>query len=300
MPFLHSEDFNLQYLFKSVRRRLTEVTAAFWTDLEVYNALNKGIRDISIKARCLKKTITVTTISGTREYDLKDNSFGDIIDISEDGVEFNTNGTARLGLDFVTIAQLNKERPGWRDVAASIPREYYYNKNTKTIGLEPKPNATNVGAYLFVSGYHRAKVLHAGTATAGTSTTITLAEGSSTTNPPSKVDDYYNGIFIEIAGGTGEGEKAEITDYVGSTRKCTVTFTTTPDNTSIYGMIPEIPQEAHELLEPYALWKLFSKGGSRTVLANQYRDEYFANLSNFIGDYSEIDDEIVIRDTYRP
>ena len=299
MPFLHSEDLNLQYLFKSVRRRLAEVTAAFWTDLEVYNALNKGIRDISIKSRCLKKTVTVTTVSGTREYDLKDEGFADIIDISEDGVEFNTNGTSRLGLDFKTIAQLNKESPGWRDIAASIPRNYYYNKNTKTIGLDPKPNATNAGAYLFPSGYHRAKVLHAGTAAAGASTTLTLAAASSTVNPPSTVDDYYNGIFMEIADGPGEGEKAEITDYVGSTRVCTVNFTTTPTTSSIYGMVPEIPQEAHELLEPYALWKLFSKGGSRTVLANSYRDEYFANLSSFMGDYTEIDDEKIVKDTYR-
>jgi len=299
MPFLHSENLNLYHLFKIVRRRLSEVTAAFWVDLEVYQALNKAIQDIAKRSRCLKKTITVTTVASTQEYDLKDEGFSDIIDISEDGVEFNTNGSSRQPLNFKTIAQLNKEEPGWRDVAASIPRDYYYDKSSKTIGLHPKPNSSNAGAYLFVSGYYRPRVLHAGTAAAGSATTLTLAAASATAPAPSPVDDYYNGIFMEINDGTGEGEIAEITDYDGSTKVCTVNFTTTPDTTTIYGMVPQIPQEAHPLIEPYALWKLLSKGGSRTVLANNYRDEYFSDLASFMGDFTETDDQKIVVDTYR-
>ena len=298
-PQLHSENLNLYYLFQSVRRRLSEITAGFWLDLEVFSALNKGQFDIAKKSRCLKKTVTVTTVASTQEYDLKDEGFEDIIDISDDGVEFNTNGSKRLPLNFKKITQLNKEEPGWRDVAASIPRDYYYNKTSKTIGLHPKPNSSNAGAYLFVSGYHRTRVLHAGTAAAGAATTLTLAAASATAPAPSPVDDYYNGLFMEIYDGTGEGEIAEITDYVGSTKVCTVNFTTTPDTTSIYGMVSELPQEAHELMETYALWKLLSKGGSRTVLANNYRDEYFTELSSFISNFTETDDQVITKETYR-
>jgi hypothetical protein len=67
-----------------------------------------------------------------------------------------------------------------------------------------------------------------GTASAGTSTTITLASGS--------VDDEYNEWVIEIDGGTGEGQVRFIVDFVGSTQVATVhkEWDTTPDSTSEY------------------------------------------------------------------
>lgn len=69
------------------------------------------------------------------------------------------------------------------------------------------------------------------TAQAGsTSTTIVLAAGSSATN------DVYNGRYIRITGGTGNGQLRVITDYVGATKTATVSpaWTTTPSVTSTY------------------------------------------------------------------
>ena len=69
-----------------------------------------------------------------------------------------------------------------------------------------------------------------GTAQAGAATTITLAASG-----PSATDDFYNDMLIEITGGTGSGQTAVISDYVGSTKVATVpTWTTNPDNTSTY------------------------------------------------------------------
>lgn len=68
-----------------------------------------------------------------------------------------------------------------------------------------------------------------GTATAGDATHITLASGSVIT------DDYYNGRQIKITSGTGSGQSAIITDYVGSTLVATVAeWTVIPDATSVY------------------------------------------------------------------
>lgn len=69
-----------------------------------------------------------------------------------------------------------------------------------------------------------------GTAQAGTSTTITLKSTSSAT------DDIYNGMSIEITGGTGVGQIRRIEDYVGSTKVATVesAWTVTPNGTSTY------------------------------------------------------------------
>jgi hypothetical protein len=71
-----------------------------------------------------------------------------------------------------------------------------------------------------------------GTAQAGTSTTITLKSASSST------DDYYNGLYITITGGTGSGQIRIIEDYVGSTKVATVdrAWTTTPNSTSTYSI----------------------------------------------------------------
>jgi hypothetical protein len=299
MPYKHSEGENLYSLFYSVRRRLSEVTAGYWTDLEIYQALNRGQTHIAKASKCLEKKVTVTTVASTQEYDLKDNGFSNILDISEDGVYFYQNGSSYVPLKYKSKKRLNVEFPGWQGVSASVPKYYYYDKRSKTIGLYPKPNSSNAGAYLFVNGYYLPKVLHAGTATAGGASSITLAAGSSTAPYVSVTDDYYNNLYIEIYSGTGVGQKVEITDYVGSTRVCTATFTTSPSTDSVYGMVPEIPDEVHYLMEVYALWKLWSKGGSRTVLANNFKAEYYEGLSSFIGEFIEDDDEMIVKDTYR-
>lgn len=71
-----------------------------------------------------------------------------------------------------------------------------------------------------------------GTATAGAASTITLAAGASA------VDDFYTGMTISIATGTGSGQAREIIGYVGSTKVATVSkaWTTTPDATSEYSI----------------------------------------------------------------
>jgi hypothetical protein len=71
-----------------------------------------------------------------------------------------------------------------------------------------------------------------GTAQAGTSTSITLKSSSSSS------DDYFNGLYITITGGTGAGQVRIITDYVGSTKVATVdrAWTTAPNSSSTYSI----------------------------------------------------------------
>ena len=81
----------------------------------------------------------------------------------------------------------------------------------------------------------RMQANHSGTMQAGsTSTTAVLASGASASN------DYYNNALLLIVAGTGAGQSQYISDYVGSTRTCTMngTWITTPDNTSVYAVLP--------------------------------------------------------------
>lgn len=65
--------------------------------------------------------------------------------------------------------------------------------------------------------------------TAPTATTIPLAATASS------VDDYYNGMVVELTGGTGSGQFNIIKDYDGTTKVATVTtWSTIPDATTTY------------------------------------------------------------------
>ena len=75
-----------------------------------------------------------------------------------------------------------------------------------------------------------------GTAQAGSiATTIKLAATASAT------DDIYNNMTVYISSVTGSGQIKTITDYVGSTKIATVSaWTTTPDATSVYEVMPAV------------------------------------------------------------
>lgn len=77
-------------------------------------------------------------------------------------------------------------------------------------------------------------VINTGTAQAGTTSSITLAAGASST------DDRYNFNQVIVLSGTGNGQSRQITDYVGSTRVATIApaFAIAPDNTSVYMVTP--------------------------------------------------------------
>ena len=73
---------------------------------------------------------------------------------------------------------------------------------------------------------------HAGTATAGAGSTITLGVGASA------VDDAYRGMRIRLTAGTGSGQARVVASYDGATKVATVSeaWTTPPDVTSGYSI----------------------------------------------------------------
>ncbi len=76
---------------------------------------------------------------------------------------------------------------------------------------------------------------HEGKTAASASTTITLAADASAT------DDAYNGAWVYITAGSGQGQFREITDYVGSTKVATVgsAWTSNPAVGSNYRVVPK-------------------------------------------------------------
>jgi hypothetical protein len=108
----------------------------------------------------------------------------------------------------------------------SIPKYAFELDFHTNIGSTLTPSAVSGNVTLTATTLNHTS----GTAQAGTSTTITLKATSSAT------DDIYNGMSIEITGGTGVGQIRRIEDYVGSTKVATVesAWTVTPNGTSTY------------------------------------------------------------------
>ena len=72
----------------------------------------------------------------------------------------------------------------------------------------------------------------------GTTNTIQLASGSG----DHLADDRYNDMTVYISAGTGAGQIRTISDYLGVTQVATVSvnWTTIPDGTSVYQVMPAI------------------------------------------------------------
>jgi len=93
------------------------------------------------------------------------------------------------------------------------------------------PDSTSVfSIYPIDNGFS----VNEGLAAGGGASTITLNSNAIAT------DNIYNGQLIQIRGGTGSDQVRMVLSYVGATKVATVTpaWTTTPDTTSVYEMMP--------------------------------------------------------------
>ena len=96
---------------------------------------------------------------------------------------------------------------------------------------------SSVNAVFDNSNVDNPKTLLSG-ATLGAGTTGTATLGRT---QESSTDDFYNTYSLNIVSGTGVGQNKRIQDYDGETKVCTVSnWTTVPDTTSIYEIMPEI------------------------------------------------------------
>jgi len=156
------------------------------------------------------KPLHIVKTIGSREYRLEQVNFGERW--------FNTGDSFYSGAEKVS----------------------YEHRN---LVFRPTPGTTTGTPYTMFYNW-KVPWLHTGTAAAGDDTSMTLED----TIWVDKRDDYYNGIEVELVGGTGAGERATITDYTGSTRVATVDFTTDPDTDSVYAMVSPLPEECHNLM----------------------------------------------------
>lgn len=126
-------------------------------------------------------------------------------------------------------------------------------------------------------------LMHYGTLASATGATVTLPSAA-TKGTIFTTDDYYNGMMLYVSSGTGSGQYSDVSDYVGSTKVITLTDTpsTTPDGTSVYNVLPPIPEQSFRLLElgairrcPIAGLRQFADESEYVMLLNEF--ETWAN-----------------------
>jgi len=124
------------------RKRLYEVSAAFWTDAELNTWIDNGCDDIAFRTKCIRDNGKMTTVSGTQEYTLS-TTFPTLNTVLE--VYYLKGGTTWEKLDSTTREELNKTDRGWKSALAGTPDRYYWDREEDIIAFYPKPDTTNAG-----------------------------------------------------------------------------------------------------------------------------------------------------------
>lgn len=231
-------------LFTRVRDDLNATAAnQKWQDAQVYRYLNRAYRKVygeqitMFEAWGLKRG-TISVVAGTELYDLPT----DLKKIAL--VEYLYNGVYYPihAIDLHDTYQYLSQT----DPFLNNPENRRYYELDKQIGIVPKPTSP-VTAAIRVTYYPMAGEIHSGVVAAAGATTVTLAS-TGNTGAASADDDRYNGQNMAIISGTGAGQVAQITDYVGATKVATVTFVTPPNTTSVYAIFPRTERELDELI----------------------------------------------------
>jgi hypothetical protein len=157
-------------------------------------------------------------------FDIYINPFSSRIFTTGDGVDVDQNtidSTSHGLIDGDTI-----KLEGVKNATGISNNNLYYVVQSTTDTF--KIADTKGGSAKSISGSD--DTLTTGTATAGTSSTITLASGSSSS------DDAYNGYVIYTTAGTGAFQYRVISDYVGSSKVASVSqdWGTTPSTDTQY------------------------------------------------------------------
>ena len=136
------------------------------------------------------------------------------------------------GSDAMWVSELNPEpmqadtvaRPSVRPYMGGAEQFLTNIKSGNSFGVELAGSGTagtapKHGRLIQACGFAATAVASAvtGTATAGTTSSITLAVGASSVN------DFYTGMILRVTAGAGSGSICLVTGYVGSTKAATVT-----------------------------------------------------------------------------
>jgi len=166
----------------------------------------------------------------------------DVTAAGEAGIDWNNIGspTTVVNLSGTTVKTATDVETDTADIQSRLPAALVSGRMDSN--MQAAANGVITAAVIADSAIDRAtfaadtgmQTVRSNTAQAGGASTITLDASASATN------DIYNDHLIYLTGGTGAGQAAFITDYVGATKVATIkpAWVTAPDNTTTFAIIP--------------------------------------------------------------
>jgi len=245
-------------MVQQVRTKMDEtgITSGKWSDSEILREMNLSKTYFvnlinTINEKINGRTGSITYVSGTELYDLPKDL---------DSIKRIEVTSTKQKVDPINVDEKELYRA---DNDLFTPNPVYYMWGNQ-VGL------VNVSGNVTIYYLRRIPNLHYGTvsALAATSLTFDLTPNGSTANDYTvkQIDDYYIGAYIDVYSGTGAGQIAKITDYVGSTKVATVaTWATNPDTSSLYALKYDLPNEVDECVILKTVLGLYPKDRTKDI-----------------------------------
>lgn len=139
-------------IIQDVRRELLETTAAFWSDAELLRHLNRGEQDYVNRTRILEDTASLSTTTGTMDYQLPPNWVSAKL-VLYNSKEIATDDDAWKRLEPTSLEKMGQEHPNFlaTETVTSLeatPEKYFIWQNR--IYLYPAPrNSKDSDLHLF-------------------------------------------------------------------------------------------------------------------------------------------------------
>ncbi len=224
---------NTYFMLELLRDQIAEAVAAHWDDDKLVGRLNLAQRKVAV----LVQNYPGAWLLNSADLTPVDSVIALPSDCAKPVyMEEKSSGKPIAWLENVKARRVSRRIGASLDWWTGAPEAYPL---LGTLEVNESGYATEVTLWYDI----RVPDLMAGTASAGAATSLTFPDES----PVKHVDDYYNGVAIEVESGTGAGTVGDsISDYDGATRVCTVSGTY--DTTSVFGTISRLPEESHPLI----------------------------------------------------
>lgn len=224
---------NTYFMLQLLRDQIAEAVASHWDDDKLVARLNLAQRKVAVLVQgypgaWLLKSADLTPVDS-------------VVTLPSDCakpvyMEEKSSGNPITWLEGVRTRRVSRKIAASLDNWTGGPEAYPL---LNTLEVNESGYATEVTLWYDV----RVPDLMAGTASAGAATSLTFPDES----PVKHVDDYYNGVALEVESGTGAATVGDIiTDYDGASRVCVVSGTY--DSTSVFGTVSRLPEESHPLI----------------------------------------------------
>lgn len=258
---------NAYWMLKMLRENVAEASAAHWSDAELLRKLNLA------QARVANITLLAPGDWLVKSDDLT--PAASIVTLPSDCAKPVYMEEASSGYE-IPIRGTVRERRLTRMTGATSDQgalEAYRLKGS----LEINRSGYTSGVTLWYQ--QRVPDVHAGTADAGGAKSISF----DTANDHSVVDDYYNGVTIEVVSGTGIAVTT-VSDYTGATGVA-VTVAGTFSTDSVYGTVSLLPEEAHYVIVLLATVQCMAKPSSD--IDPEIFKQYYVLVKGALKDYEE-------------